>query len=267
MIFLSTPRFFKCLVVAAFVIVVLTTPEAKADFTYTVTAQEGLITKTATFDLTTGTQLSNNFGGLSGFSVNPDGTVEFDATGAVTVGDYRLNISQATTNSPGAGGDSFLDVTSYSAQTFATNPSAPLVVTLTVQGYTDPGAASVYDTSSLGAITFSSGTPASAAVSYASYLNGSLVNSMTVTNVISSPNPPATQVVVVNNSVPFTMQEVFTFSNMGSNHKITGTFSTNDVTASPAPSSAALALAGLPFLGLAGWYRRRRTVTHEPVAA
>lgn len=192
----------------------------------------------------------------------------------VTVGDFTFNGTIVTSNAPGG---------ATASETLATGTvvnnagvSKTLTITVNVTGYTTP-APTVFMTNSLtGNITNGTGGNAVGATSFSSYLDAT-------NSVYTSGTPLGTALFggsqSVNGTSPQDLDQnatspTFTFNDsvagayalneqasltLGSSSTASVSYFTNVYNATPAPSSALLAVAGMPVLGLAWMVRRRRS--------
>jgi len=258
-------RFRKMLLFAAMTAaaVLLGPPSARADFeveftfggatilvdatTQTVTSSGGASTAGASFNFSAGTVSINNL------TISPTG-----ATGG-----FKISATIADSNSPG-GKVATIDTSSLSIlnQT-GTAGNSTLVLTTGDTGFTSPSGPSVGLTSTISA-TAAGTNSANASVLFNSYLdttNAQFGTQQGTPTILLSPLSPGsslsgdTSAALTGTPSPYSLTEVAKIT-LANGDKLTDLSSGTTVV--PAPAGLALALTGLPLLGLGGWLRRRK---------
>lgn len=182
---------------------------------------------------------------VSGDGSSAVGVISFSGS----FGDFQIQVTIGSSNSQAEKTPAQLSIISMSITSWdgVVVPSAPLVLTLQDDGFKVPAPGPVLMTSQLSTTQAPQGTN----VSFQSFLDSSggttlSLNGVGGTSVVDPVNIGTT---------PYTLTNVTTITMTNG-----GTVNTTGITyvATPAPSSAMLALASLPALGCFSWLRRRK---------
>jgi len=208
---------------------------------------------TTHFSISNGSGLSNNPGTQGGSNLDLSSNEQINTTFGATGGAHtiRIELSQdfwtAPTGTP-------LSLSSSAGGSFAylqgTNLSATEAVTATYQGFLD-------NTNTLFGQPGAGSTPVQTASA-----------SRTTAGTTSLVFGPATSTNnLVPGGTPFSITDVltFTFTLDAGSGQATANVSASTVASVPAPAGLALLVAGLPFVGIGTWLRRRQQV--RPVTA
>jgi len=219
-----------------------------------VTAANSLVFfgSTTHFSITNGSGLSNNPGAQNGSNLDLSSNQQINALFGTAGGSHtiRIELSQTDWTAP-TGTPLFLS--SSAGGSFAylggTNPSATQSVSVTYQGFLDntnalfgqPGAGST-------PIQTASASRTSPGTSPLVFSPGTATNSG------------------VPGGTPFSITDVlaFTFTLGAGSGQTTANVSASTVAAVPAPAGLVLVVAGLPFLGIGTWLRRRQQANPMP---
>jgi hypothetical protein len=215
--------------------VILGAPQA-ADAGFTLTLrQSGYADKIVTDDVAASGDNSATTPGFINFSS--------------TYGDFFIQATFGSSNSLSEQIPATLSITSMSISFSGGTPSGPLQLILEDTGFKAPGAMNVVMQSQLSSTML----PVGSSVTFQSFLDG---DDGTLLSLNSVDGAVANDSVTISGT-PYTLKNVTTISMSQS-----GIVNTTGVTSvAPVPSSALLALAGLPVLGGFSWLRRRKVST------
>lgn len=178
------------------------------------------------------------------------------------VGDFSIDATVATTNSPGTGVLASVGMSSGSViNTAATTQVLQIFTTST--DFIAPSPPVTVNSS--GSITVNGLSPGNVNMDFTSYIDGSnaefgtAIATATITNnaapgTSASGNAPSLKVNVLGSPYSVSNKAVYTFGGSGFVDGSSGTTNVRPVV--PGPGGLALALAGMPFFGMA-WLRRR----------
>jgi len=239
---------------------------ARADIIVSLNITVGGSSASNTYNATTGTLVSGTGGITSGTTsgvifVGSGGPGSSDLAFGGTVGGVQFKLAvNGSTNSPGTSALAFLNLTSATiTNNNTTGLPTTFSVTTSATGYTAPTGTVIGNFANSGTLTNGSITNGSYSGSADGYNPTTLTFAASGSAVDVGGSDPPTLLTGFPSSSPFTATSTLTAtlglgtitSNLGGALTLTG----NVV---PEPATVAMALTGLPLLGLGAWIRRRR---------
>jgi hypothetical protein len=182
-----------------------------------------------------------------------------------SLGDFNIQLSVGTSNSQYGVQPAQLTINNVSIDSngIALGQTRQVIITLQDTGFTAPDPGHAVMTSQLSTTQLPTGSN----VTFQSFLNSSAGTQLSLATVGGA----AVDDQVTIGSSPYTLKDVTTYTiqgqgtGFGKGITVQSTGLTSVV--APAPGGAVLALAGVPFLGLGCWLRRRKKASRLPPGA